>query len=71
MQKTEPTGAAGEFVQAINHSLQEIAFGRWGAIQMTQNLEGLGFIIVFVMMQGLKTRGIVKLSLKTILSLPD
>lgn len=27
-------------------NIQEIAFDRWGAIQMTQNLEGMGFTVV-------------------------
>lgn len=28
------------------YNIQEIAFDRWGAVQMTQNLEGLGFTVV-------------------------
>nr|WP_049804036.1 terminase TerL endonuclease subunit [Desulfosporosinus acidiphilus] len=29
-----------------NYNIKEIAFDRWGAVQMTQNLEGLGFTVV-------------------------
>ncbi|MEG1805889.1 MAG: terminase TerL endonuclease subunit, partial [Clostridia bacterium] len=28
------------------YNIKEIAFDRWGAVQMTQNLEGLGFTVV-------------------------
>lgn len=28
------------------YNIKEIAFDRWGAVQMTQNLEGMGFIVV-------------------------
>ena len=28
------------------YHIREIAFGRWGAVQMTQNLEGMGFTVV-------------------------
>jgi phage terminase large subunit-like protein len=28
------------------YNIREIAFDRWGAVQMTQNLEGLGFTVV-------------------------
>ena len=27
-------------------NIREIAFDRWGGVQMTQNLEGLGFTVV-------------------------
>jgi len=28
------------------YNIREIAFDRWGAVQMTQNLENLGFMVV-------------------------
>ena len=28
------------------YNIREIAFDRWGAVQMTQNLENLGFTVV-------------------------
>ncbi len=30
----------------IKYNIKEIAFDRWGAVQMTQNLEGMGFTVV-------------------------
>ena len=30
----------------VNYNIREIAFDRWGAVQMSQNLEGLGFTVV-------------------------
>lgn len=30
----------------MNYNIREIAFDRWGAVQMVQNLEGLGFTVV-------------------------
>ncbi|MBC8580155.1 terminase large subunit [Zhenhengia yiwuensis] len=30
----------------VKYNIKEIAFDRWGAIQMTQNLEGMGFTVV-------------------------
>jgi phage terminase large subunit-like protein len=30
----------------MKYNIKEIAFDRWGAIQMTQNLEALGFTVV-------------------------
>jgi len=30
----------------MKYNIHEIAFDRWGAVQMTQNLEGLGFTVV-------------------------
>ncbi len=30
----------------MRYNIREIAFDRWGAVQMTQNLEGLGFTVV-------------------------
>jgi len=30
----------------MEYNIREIAFDRWGAIQMTQNLEGMGFTVV-------------------------
>lgn len=41
-------GFIEEFIEALGtqYDIREIAFDRWGAIQMTQNLEGLGFTVV-------------------------
>ena len=30
----------------LDYNIREIAFDRWGAVQMTQNLEGMGFTVV-------------------------
>ena len=30
----------------MNYNIREIAFDRWGAVQMVQNLEGMGFTVV-------------------------
>jgi phage terminase large subunit-like protein len=30
----------------MDYNIREIAFDRWGAVQMTQNLEGMGFTVV-------------------------
>lgn len=30
----------------VKYNIREIAFDRWGAVQMVQNLEGLGFTVV-------------------------
>ncbi len=30
----------------MKYNIKEIAFDRWGAVQMVQNLEGLGFTVV-------------------------
>ena len=30
----------------MKYNIREIAFDRWGAVQMTQNLEALGFTVV-------------------------
>lgn len=37
-----------KFIEELGHkyNIKEIAFDRWGAVQMTQNLEGLGFTVV-------------------------
>lgn len=37
-----------KFIEKLGHkyNIKEIAFDRWGAVQMTQNLEGLGFTVV-------------------------
>ena len=36
------------FIEELStlYNIKEIAFDRWGAVQMTQNLEGLGFTVV-------------------------
>ena len=36
------------FIEELNtkYHIKEIAFDRWGAVQMTQNLEGMGFTVV-------------------------
>lgn len=36
------------FIEELNtkYNIKEIAFDRWGAVQMVQNLEGMGFIVV-------------------------
>lgn len=36
------------FIEELStkYNIREIAFDRWGAVQMTQNLEGLGFTVV-------------------------
>jgi phage terminase large subunit-like protein len=41
-------GFIEEFIETLGtqYNIREIAFDRWGAIQMTQNLEGLGFTVV-------------------------
>lgn len=37
-----------KFIESIGekYNIKEIAFDRWGAVQMTQNLEGMGFTVV-------------------------
>ena len=37
-----------KFIEELGkkYNIKEIAFDRWGAVQMTQNLEGLGFTVV-------------------------
>lgn len=41
-------GYIEEFIEELGtrYNIKEIAFDRWGAVQMTQNLEGLGFTVV-------------------------
>ncbi len=41
-------GFIEEFIETLGtqYNIKEIAFDRWGAVQMTQNLEGLGFTVV-------------------------
>ena len=41
-------GYIEEFIDKLGkeYNIREIAFDRWGAVQMTQNLEGLGFTVV-------------------------
>jgi len=52
LQTTEGNVVHYGFIEAFieelgaKYNIREIAFDRWGAIQMTQNLEGLGFIVV-------------------------
>ena len=41
-------GFIEEFIEELGtkYNIREIAFDRWGAVQMTQNLEGMGFTVV-------------------------
>lgn len=41
-------GFIESFIEKLGtqYNIREIAFDRWGAVQMTQNLEGLGFTVV-------------------------
>ncbi len=41
-------GFIEKFIEKLgqDYNIQEIAFDRWGAVQMVQNLEGLGFTVV-------------------------
>ncbi len=41
-------GFIENFIEELGtkYNIREIAFDRWGAVQMTQNLEGLGFTVV-------------------------
>ena len=41
-------GFIESFIEELgtNYNIREIAFDRWGAVQMTQNLEGMGFTVV-------------------------
>jgi phage terminase large subunit-like protein len=41
-------GVIENFIEELGtkYNIKEIAFDRWGAVQMTQNLEGLGFTVV-------------------------
>lgn len=41
-------GFIEKFIEELDdkHNIKEIAFDRWGAVQMVQNLEGIGFTVV-------------------------
>ena len=41
-------GFIESFIEELGtkYNIKEIAFDRWGAVQMTQNLEGMGFTVV-------------------------
>jgi phage terminase large subunit-like protein len=41
-------GFIEKFIEELNtrYNIKEIAFDRWGAVQMTQNLENMGFTVV-------------------------
>ncbi len=41
-------GFIEKFIEELwqNYNIKEIAFDRWGAVQMTQNLEGAGFTVI-------------------------
>jgi len=41
-------GFIEKFIERLgeNYNIREIAFDRWGAVQMVQNLEGMGFTVV-------------------------
>ena len=41
-------GYIEKFIEQLGekYNIREIAFDRWGAVQMVQNLEGLGFTVV-------------------------
>ena len=41
-------GYIEDFIENLGtkYNIREIAYDRWGAVQMSQNLEGLGFTIV-------------------------
>lgn len=41
-------GFIEKFIEELGekYNIREIAFGRWGAVQMVQNLEGMGFTVV-------------------------
>lgn len=41
-------GFIESFIEELGtkYNIREIAFDRWGAVQMTQNLDGLGFTVV-------------------------
>lgn len=41
-------GFIEKFIEALGekYNIREIAFDRWGAIRMVQNLEGMGFTVV-------------------------
>ena len=41
-------GYIDKFIEQLGErfNIREIAFDRWGAVQMVQNLEGMGFTVV-------------------------
>lgn len=41
-------GFIEKFIERLGErfNIREIAFDRWGAVQMVQNLEGMGFTVV-------------------------
>lgn len=41
-------GYIEKFIEELNtkYNIQEIAYDRWGAVQMSQNLEGMGFTVI-------------------------
>ena len=41
-------GYIEQFIESLGekYNIREIAFDRWGAVQMVQNLEGMGFTVV-------------------------
>ena len=41
-------GFIEKFIESLGekYNIREIAFDRWGAVQMVQNLEGMGFTVV-------------------------
>jgi phage terminase large subunit-like protein len=43
-------GFIERFIEELGekYNIREIAFDRWGAVQMVQNLEGLGFTVVSI-----------------------
>jgi len=64
-------GFIESFIEKLGekYNIQEIAFDRWGAVQMVQNLEGMGFTVV-PFGQGFKdmappTKELMKLTLET------
>ncbi len=78
LQTTEGNVVHYGFIEAFieklgeKYNIQEIAFDRWGAVQMVQNLEGMGFTVV-PFGQGFKdmsppTKELMKLTLEQKLS---
>ena len=49
------TGISKKFIERLGErfNIREIAFDRWGAVQMAQNLEVIGFTVVHFV-QGFK-----------------
>ena len=48
IQQAVQYGFIEKFIEELNerYNIREIAFDRWGAVQMVQNLEGMGFTVV-------------------------